>query len=117
MEKVIPLILACLLSVTPTLTLAETSTVSLEQAQGTRLATAIGHYARARSLLIAAIREFDKGRAKADPASLLDTDAWRDTLRDRVSDLDRVLAPQPRATRDGVAFDPDSRLIGSGPAE
>lgn len=105
------------LTLAPTLALADDSRIAkypIERAEGPDLATAIGYYARTRALLVTALREFDKGRAKGDPSSLLDTDLWRHTIEDRISDLDRVLSPQPRATRDGVAFEPDSRLIGGG---
>jgi hypothetical protein len=85
--------------------------INLEQAKGEDLATAIGHYARARSMLLAAIREFDKGLKLANPQILLDVKEFRNTLIDRAEDLERVIAPQPKATRKGVQFAPDSRLL------
>ena len=91
---------------------AQVAPVAIERAQGPRLATAIGHYGRARNLLLTAIREFDKGAKLADPSALIDAKEWRDTLVYRAEDLERILAPQPRATRDGVKFEADSRLIG-----
>src|SRR5690606_32805787 len=51
----------------------------IERAEGERLAQSIAHYSRARSLLAAAIREFDKGRALADPSALINPEQWRDT--------------------------------------
>lgn len=84
----------------------------LERAEGPQLAKAVGHYARARSLLLAAIREFDKGAKLANPSSLVDSEEWRDTVAARAKDLQRVLAPQPRASRDGIRYDADTRLLG-----
>ena len=84
----------------------------LERAKGEKLATAIGHYARARSLLIAAVREFDQGLKLVDPSALLDSGVWRTTLIDRADELQRVLDPQPRATKTGIKYQADSRLLG-----
>jgi hypothetical protein len=92
---------------------AETTAVALEQAKGERLATAVGHFARARSLLIAAINEFDKGNRIVNPSALVNTSEWRNSLIDRAEDLERVLDPQPRANQTGVSFSPDRRLIGN----
>ena len=91
---------------------AEKETVSLKRAQGEELASAIGHYARARSLLIAAVREFDKGLKQANPDILIDSKEWRNSILDRAEDLEKVLSPQPHATERGVYFNPDSRLLG-----
>ncbi len=83
----------------------------LERASGETLSAAVGHYARARSLLIEAINEFDRGQKMADPSALLDTKQWRDSLIERSHDLDRVVDPQPRASNSGVTFNPDKRLL------
>ena len=72
---------------------------------------AVAHFALARSLIIAALREFDKGRKIASPSELLDAAQWRNTLIDRAEDLDRVLDPQPRATKGGIRFEADPRLL------
>lgn len=85
--------------------------VPLTRAQGESLATAVGHYARTRALLNEAIREFDRGLALADPDTLLDVQRWRATLVERAQELEKVLDPQPRATRSGVKFNADKRLL------
>lgn len=85
---------------------------SIERADGPELTQAIGHYSRARALLIKAIREFDKGVRLADPSSLIDSKLWRATLVYRAEDLEKILSPQPRASESGVQFDGDSRLLG-----
>lgn len=81
------------------------------QASEQQSARAIGHYARARSLLIAALREFDIGMKVAEPSTLFDPSGWRDSIAQRATELERVLDPQPRSTSDGVKFSPDRRLL------
>lgn len=83
----------------------------LIRAEGETLAMATGHYARARSLLIEALKEFDRAQKIADPSALLDVNLWRDTLLDRSKELERVLDPQPRASNSGVVFGADKRLL------
>lgn len=85
---------------------------SIQRASSAQLASAAGHYARARSLLIAAVREFDQGLRAANPDVLIDSKEWRNSVLDRAEDLEKVLAPQPVATERGVHFNPDSRLMG-----
>ena len=91
---------------------AEETQVALQHAKGERLSTAVGHYARARSMLIAAIREFDAGYKLADPSALLDAEKWRSSMLKRGEELERILDPQPRASVAGVKFDADTRLLG-----
>lgn len=86
--------------------------IGIEVAKGERLAAAVGHYARARSLLLAAIREFDSGKKLATPDVLLDSAEWRSSLIDRATELEKVLDPQPRVTSGGVRYQPDTRLLG-----
>ncbi|RIL06146.1 MAG: hypothetical protein DCC75_11095 [Proteobacteria bacterium] len=91
---------------------AETSgVVSIEKADRDTLAAAIGHYARARSLLVSALREFDQGQKLANPDSILDSATWRSTLRERAQDLERILAPQARVTRGGVKYESNPAFI------
>lgn len=87
------------------------SQVTIEKANQKQLSTSVGHYARARRLLIEAIREFDSGVKIADPSSLLDATQWKNTLIDRAEDLDRILSPQPRLSNDGVQYPSDTRLL------
>lgn len=74
-------------------------------------AEAIAHYARARALLVSALNEFDQGRKIARPDELLDPTKWRNTLIDRAQDLERILDPQPKATKGGIKFSADPRLL------
>jgi hypothetical protein len=84
----------------------------ITKANSEEVAAATGHFARARSLLISALREFDEGRAKVDPSPLVDGTAWRLSLLDRARELEKVLDPQPRVTKGGVRFQADPRLLG-----
>ncbi len=100
--------------VAPTSSVSSDSTpesLGLERATGERLATAVAHYSRARSLLIAAIAEFDKGYKTANPDALLVSKEWRATLIERAEELQKVIDPQPRVTRGGVKFSADTRLL------
>lgn len=86
-------------------------TVSLGQASQEESAEAVAHYARSRALLISAIHEFDTARKIAKADDLLDSTKWRNTLIDRAEDLERVLDPQPKATKGGIKFSADPRLL------
>ncbi len=87
------------------------ASAKLEGASGETLASAVGHYARSRSLLIEAIREFDRANKIARPDSILDSEEWRSSLISRAEDLERILSPQPRVTKGGVKFEADTRLL------
>jgi len=84
---------------------------NIEAAEGETLAKAVGYYSRSHSLLIEAIREFDRGAKIARPDSVLDRDEWRASLVSRAEDLERILSPQPRVTKGGVKFEADTRLL------
>lgn len=85
--------------------------VNLGQASQEESAEAVAHYARSRALLISAIHEFDQARKIAKPDELLDSTKWRNTLIDRAEDLERVLDPQPKASKGGIKFSADPRLL------
>ncbi len=85
--------------------------VLAERAAGETLAAATGHYARSRSMVLKALQEFDIALKYVDPAVILNIDAWRSTLLDRVEELDRILDIQPKATREGVSFSSTDRPI------
>jgi hypothetical protein len=91
--------------------MADVRTVGIGQASQERAAEAVAHYARSRALLVTALNEFDQARKLARPDELIDPVKWRNTLIDRAEDLERVLDPQPRATKGGIRFSPDPRLM------
>ena len=82
-----------------------------EKASPAQQSIASGHFARARSLLVAALNEFDSGVAKADPSSLIDTGMFREGIKARARELERLLDPQARESETGVKFSADSRLL------
>ncbi len=87
--------------------LLSTSTVtaqSQDYASADSIASASGHYARARAMLVEALAEFDQATKIASPDMLLDTEEWRLSVISRTEDLNRLLDPQPRVSRDGVRF-------------
>ena len=86
--------------------------VSLERARGAQLAAASGHYARSRKYLQMALEEFDRGRRKADPSSLLNVDRFRSNLISSAEALETVLDPQPRASETGVRFEAEGSTMG-----
>ena len=85
--------------------------VSIDQLEGPRLAAAIGHFSRARKLLIDAVYEFDAGLKIGNPDILINSDAWRRAVIEQASELDRVLSPQPAAPQGGIKYPGDSRLL------
>lgn len=103
------LAVACLINVS--VASAEARKVNLSQATQEESAEAVAHFARSRALLISALHEFDKGRKIARPDELIDSTKWRNTLIDRAEDLERVLDPQPKATKGGIKFSADPRLL------
>lgn len=114
-------VLACILVVTPLPSYAEPPGGLLErdrekyseQREKTRINRATAHYARSRSLILAAIDEFDKARQLADPSLLLNGDQWRAGLVEKAKQMERVIAPRAREADAGVALPGDSRLLGS----
>ena len=91
---------------------AEMKSLSLEEASAERLAAASGHYAKSRSLLIAAVREFDKAQKFAQPGALLEVNEFRNSIISRAEELERVLDPQPRISESGVKFEAYPSLMG-----
>lgn len=76
-----------------------------------RSQAAIGHYARARAMLVEALAEFEEARRVARPDMLLDPEEWRLSVISRTEELNRVLDPQPRVTRSGVKYKANKLLI------
>ena len=85
---------------------------SIKNVQGEKLAQATGHFARARSLLIASLVEFDKGLELANPDALFSSSEWRASVTARAREIEHILAPQPRETTGGIKFQADPRLLG-----
>jgi hypothetical protein len=95
----------------PAAAFADKEPVKLERAEREGVASAIGHYARARAALLEAVREFDAGLKLANPQVLIDVHEWRNDLLDRAEDLEKILDPQPRTSETGVTFQGDPRFL------
>lgn len=89
----------------------QVSTTALESATRGDLSKAMGHFSRARNLLIAAVREFDQGLKITNPDALIDSTAWRNSLISRAEELETVLAPQPRVATGGVKYEAQPGLL------
>jgi len=76
-----------------------------------KAASALGHYARARTLLMGALQEFDKGRRIAQPDPLRDSVDWRETVILRAKELELLIDPRARSTSGGVKYEGDRRLL------
>lgn len=97
---------AAIFGLFPRAALADTTYAS-EQ----RHAAAVGHYARARTMLVEALQEFEEARKLARPDLLVDPEEWRLNVISRTEELNRILDPKPRVTRDGVQFRANKLLI------
>ncbi len=82
-----------------------------QYASKNRTNAALGHYARARAMLVEALAEFEQGRKYARPDMLLDPEEWRLSIVSRTEELNRVIDPRPRVTRAGVQFRANKMLI------
>lgn len=112
---------AAFVAITSTFAFADTSRVefsepivsdtSLETATRGDLSKAMGHFSRARNLVIAAVREFDAGLKITNPDALIDSAAWRNSLIGRAEELEAVLAPQPRVSTGGVKYEAQPGLL------
>lgn len=85
--------------------------VAEEYASSERSQAALGHYSRARAMLVEALAEFEEGRRIARPDMVLDAEEWRLSIVSRTEELNRVLDPQPKITKSGVRFKAVGRMI------
>lgn len=92
--------------------LAEDTAESLLTNDPQKLSRGIGHFEKSRSLLLAAIREFDNGYNYVKTDQVLDATAWRKTLLARAEELETILSPKPREIKAGSRYEPDSRILG-----
>jgi len=99
------------LAVSPALAAVSSANAETSYASIARKNSAVGHYARARALLVDALAEFEQGRKYARPDMLLDPEEWRLSVISRTEELNRILDPKPKVTRDGVRFQANKLLI------
>ena len=76
-----------------------------------RASAAAGYYARSRAMLVEALAEFEQGRKYARPDLVVDAEEWRLTLISLTEELNRLVDPKVRVTRDGVRFAGNPRMV------
>ena len=90
---------------------------SFAQAQTARYASeqranaAVTYYARARTMLVEALAEYEQGKKYARPDMLHDSEEFRLTLISLTEQLNSLVDPQIRITRDGVRVRANPRMI------
>ncbi|HMO19048.1 MAG TPA: hypothetical protein PKA63_13155 [Oligoflexia bacterium] len=76
-----------------------------------RATIARAHMSRARALLVEALAEFEESRKYARPDLLIDSEDWRLRVVSLTEQLNRVIDPRPRVTREGAVFRAPPRLV------
>ncbi len=76
-----------------------------------RSTVAKAHMSRARTLLVEALEEFEEARKYARPDLLLDSEDFRLRVISLTEQLNRVIDPRPRITREGAVFRVPPRLV------
>jgi len=76
-----------------------------------RKQASVGYYSRARTMLVEALEEYEQGRRYARPDLLHDPEEFRLTLISLTEQLNRLVEPRARITRDGVRFQANPRMI------
>jgi hypothetical protein len=90
----------------------DTSSASKESQSAIRITRAVAHFERARSLIAAAIEEFNSGASIADPSAILNPQELRASLAKATSQLESVISPRPRKAVIGIKMKADPRLLG-----
>ncbi len=87
------------------------------QAQNARYASeqranaAVAYYSRARTMLVEALAEYEQGKKYARADMLHDSEEFRLTLISLTEQLNKLVDPQIRITRDGIRVRANPRLI------
>jgi hypothetical protein len=76
-----------------------------------RATIARAHMSRARVLLVEALAEFEESKKYARPDMLIDSEDWRLRVISLTEQLNRVVDPRPRVTREGAVFRTPPRFI------
>jgi len=85
-------------------------TVSNVSAQNQGTTKSEAHFMRAKSLLLAALREFDEG-ANASPEISINSSSWKSEVRDKANELERIISPRARMSTSGAKFDAYPQLL------
>jgi len=84
---------------------------SYDKADNITAQKAKAHYSRARILFLNALKEFDKGVKIASPGSLMNAQSFREDIVSNIKELEKVLSPKARVTRDGISFSGNSDFL------
>lgn len=76
-----------------------------------RATVARAHISRARSLMVEALAEFEESKKYARPDMLIDSEDWRLRVISLTEQLNRIVDPKPRVTREGAVFRTPPRLV------
>lgn len=82
-----------------------------EYAGPERTQAAMGHYARARTLLVEAMREFEAGKDIAKPDLILNSETWKAGVSARADELGHVISPEARESTGGTRFKENHSLL------
>jgi hypothetical protein len=88
-----------------------TASADTKYASKERSTISRAHMSRARTLLVEALAEFEEGRKYARPDLLLDSEDWRLRVVSLTEQLNRVIDPKPRVTREGAVFRTPPRFV------
>ena len=80
-------------------------------ASESRANAAVTYYARSRTMLVEALAEYEQGRKYARPDMLHDSEEFRLTLISLTEQLNSLVDPKIRITRDGVRVRANPRMI------
>jgi len=84
---------------------SDSKLVSIENASPERRAAALGHYSRAKTMLLDALDEFARAEQIAQPNQVLISSAWRASVEMQSRDLDRIINPEARVSVSGARFE------------
>lgn len=76
-----------------------------------RATVARAHMSRARALMVEALAEFEEAKKYARPDMLIDSEDWRLRVISLTEQLNRVVDPKPRVTREGAVFRTPPRFV------
>lgn len=91
--------------------------LSQAQAQNARYASeqranaAVTYYSRARTMLVEALADYEQGRRYAQPNMIHDPEEFRLALISLTEELNRLVDPHVKITRDGVRVKANPRMV------
>lgn len=93
------------------LMLSQAHAQSSRYASEERANAAVTYYSRARTMLVEALAEYEQGRRYAQPNMIHDPEEFRLELISLTEELNRLVDPHVKITRDGVRVKANPRMI------